>query len=215
MIISPGRRFIFVHIPKTGGTSVAHALEQRAMKDDILIGDTPKAKRRKARLRELAAAGRVWKHSTLRDMAGVIDPADHFVFTIVRNPWDRAVSYYHWLQTQSFHHPAVDRAQALTFSDFLHHAQTQAAFRSQPYPSYVTDAAGQVRCDLFARLEHLEEDLAPLWAHLGFVCQVGRENASQRVADWRGYYTDQDAAIIADVCANDIAAFGYAFDPAG
>jgi hypothetical protein len=47
MIISPGRKFIFVHIPKTGGTSLALALEDRAMKNDILIGDTPKAKKRR------------------------------------------------------------------------------------------------------------------------------------------------------------------------
>ena len=43
MIISRGRRYIFVHIPKTGGTALSLALEARAMKDDIIIGDTPKA----------------------------------------------------------------------------------------------------------------------------------------------------------------------------
>ena len=43
MIISPGRGYVFVHAPKTGGTAMALALEARAMADDILIGDTPKA----------------------------------------------------------------------------------------------------------------------------------------------------------------------------
>jgi hypothetical protein len=57
MIISPKRRFAFVHIPKTGGTSVALALEDRAAADDILIGDTPKAQRRKNRLVGLDAPG--------------------------------------------------------------------------------------------------------------------------------------------------------------
>ena len=71
MIISPGRRFIFVHIPKTGGTSMALALEDRAMKDDILIGDTPKALRRRRRLKGAQAAGRLWKHSTLADIDGL------------------------------------------------------------------------------------------------------------------------------------------------
>ena len=42
MIISRGRGYIFVHIPKTGGTAMALALEDRAKADDILIGDTPK-----------------------------------------------------------------------------------------------------------------------------------------------------------------------------
>lgn len=98
MIISPRRNYIFVHIPKTGGTALATALEDRAMKDDILIGDTPKAKRRKARLKLLTAKGRIWKHSTLSDMAGIVDPAGTFTFTLVRNPWDRMVSYYTWLR---------------------------------------------------------------------------------------------------------------------
>ena len=46
MIISRARRFIFVHIPKTGGTAFTLAYEARAAKDDILIGDTPKARKR-------------------------------------------------------------------------------------------------------------------------------------------------------------------------
>lgn len=212
MIISNGRRFIFVHIPKTGGTSVALALENRAMKDDILIGDTPKAKRRRARLKNLTPAGRLWKHSTLADIDGVVNPAEFFVFTLVRNPWDRAVSYYHWLQAQRFDHPAVALAQRLTFSAFINHQATKASFRAQPYQSYVTDAAGQVRCNLFARLEALESDLQPLWDHLGFVCPIDRVNASQRDRDWRDYYSDADADLIAAICQEDIAAFGYSFD---
>lgn len=37
------------HIPKTGGTALSLALEDRAMKDDILIGDTPRARRLKVK----------------------------------------------------------------------------------------------------------------------------------------------------------------------
>ena len=72
MILSRGRRFIFVHIPKTGGTALSLALEDRAMKDDILIGDTPKARARKGRLVGVKSAGRLWKHSTLSDIAGLV-----------------------------------------------------------------------------------------------------------------------------------------------
>ena len=37
MIISRGRSYIFLHQPKTGGTSLALALEERAMKDDLSL----------------------------------------------------------------------------------------------------------------------------------------------------------------------------------
>ncbi len=112
MIISRGRRYIFVHIPKTGGIALSLALEGRAMADDILIGDTPKARRRRGRVEKLqpTAAGRLWKHSTLADIAGLADPDEFFVVTMVRNPWDRMVSYYHWLREQSWDHPAVSAA---------------------------------------------------------------------------------------------------------
>ncbi|MDP1578400.1 MAG: sulfotransferase family 2 domain-containing protein, partial [Cypionkella sp.] len=128
MIISRGRRFIFVHIPKTGGTALSLALEDRAMKDDILIGDTPKARARKARLKGAKSAGRLWKHSTLSDIAGLASDdeiADFFTLTLVRNPWDRAVSYYHWLRSQNFAHPAVGLAKSHDFSGFLNHPQTR------------------------------------------------------------------------------------------
>ena len=47
MILSRKRGYVFVHIPKTGGTSMALALEARAARDDVMIGDTPKARRRR------------------------------------------------------------------------------------------------------------------------------------------------------------------------
>jgi len=189
MIISEGRGYLFVHIPKTGGTSMALALEDRAKADDILIGDTPKAKRRKGRLKGVKTAGRLWKHSTLADVEGLItrDQMDSlFTFTLVRNPWDRMVSYYHWLQDQSFDHKAVHLAKTLGFSAFLNHPHTQATFRASPYSSYMTDGAGQVHADLYIRLEHLRDDCGPLHDHLGFSLDIPHANESRRARDWRG-----------------------------
>ena len=76
MIISPGRGYIFVHIPKTGGTAMALALEARAKKDDVMIGDTPKALKRRHRVNGSKAAGRVWKHATLSDIDGLYSVED-------------------------------------------------------------------------------------------------------------------------------------------
>jgi hypothetical protein len=216
MILSRGRRYIFVHIPKTGGTALSLALEARAMKDDILIGDTPKARARRGRLQGVTSAGRLWKHSTLADILGLASEAEiagFFTVTLVRNPWDRMVSYYHWLRGQSFAHPAVGLAKSHGFSGFLNHAQTRTALRLWPYAAYMRDGSGSPRASLYARLEHLDSDLAPFEAHLGFrLTPLARANQSERARDWRGFYSDPDAALIADLCAEDIARFGYRFE---
>ncbi len=214
MIISPGRRYIFVHIPKTGGTSLATALEDRAHRDDILVGDTPKAVKRRGRLKGLAARGRLWKHSTLADIDGVLgadEIAGMFCFTMVRNPWDRLVSYYHWLQAQSFDHPAVGLAQSHDFAGFLRHPQTQGSIRQWPARRYLTDAAGTERASLILRLEHLQQDIGPLADHLGFVPEIPHINASRRDRDYTAYYDDELRDVVAHICAEDIARFGYRF----
>lgn len=216
MIISHGRRYIFVHAPKTGGTSLALALEARAMKDDIMLGDTPKAKNRRHRVKDAPATGRLWKHSGLRDIIGLVTQAeieDFFVFTMVRNPWDRVVSYYHWLRGQSFDHKAVGIAKNTEFSEFLRNPDITQSLRRNPYTNYVCDPAGVERCNLFIRLEHLEMDLKPLNAHLGFdLGDMPHENRSDRDKGYRGYYSSQDAEIVAKTCARDIERFKYSFD---
>jgi hypothetical protein len=214
MIISPSRRFVFVHIPKTGGTALTLALEARVRADDILIGDTPKAQARRRRLAALTPAGRLWKHSTLADVAGVVpeDLSEWCILTLVRNPWDRLLSYYHWLRGQSFDHPAVTLAKSTTFSRFLNDPGTRAAFGAWPAAAYTRDAAGVDRVTLAARVERLEVELEPFWRHLGFRLTLPRANESVRPRDWRPAYSDADAALVATLCAEDISRFGYSFD---
>ena len=214
MIWSPGRKYLFIHIPKTAGTSMALALEARAMKDDVMLGDTPKALKRRRRAKDLPARGRLWKHSTLADLSGWIDGPDLdgvFVFTLVRNPWDRMVSYYTWLQTQGFDHPSVHLARTSTFADFVAHPATQAAWRNAPARHYVTDASGVEVCSAYIRVEHFQQDAAPLWAHLGFALDLPRENASTRGLDYASYYSDTTKDIVAEIAAEDIARFDYRF----
>lgn len=211
MIVSRGRRYAFVHIPKTGGTSLALALEARAMKDDLMLGDTPKARKRRRRLRGAQAAGRLWKHATLADIDGLVSAEELdglFCFTLVRNPWDRVASYYRWLRGQGFDHPAVALAKAKDFAGFLRHPQTQASLRAWPARRYMVDAAGRERCDLYIRLEHFAADAAPLFAHLGFDLELPRVNASEGVAA----YTPELRDLVAEVCAEDIARFGYVYE---
>ncbi|MEM9498682.1 MAG: sulfotransferase family 2 domain-containing protein, partial [Pseudomonadota bacterium] len=166
MYISSGRRFVFVHIPKTGGTSMTRALESRAMADDLPIGDTPKARQRRRRLKGIDSAGRLWKHSTLADIDGLVAKSfidDALVVSMVRNPWDRVFSLYTWSRMQRFDHPLVRLSRDTDFSDFLNAPLCAAALKARPYAHYVTDCSGQERDCLWIRLEHWQEDAEPLW----------------------------------------------------
>ncbi|MGR3759783.1 sulfotransferase family 2 domain-containing protein [Roseobacteraceae bacterium NS-SX3] len=215
MILSPGRKYVFIHIPKTGGTALALALEARAMADDMMLGDTPKALKRRRRLKDAQARGRLWKHSALADIEGLVpDEALRalFAFTLVRNPWDRAVSYYHWLREQRFAHPAVQLARDLEFAAFLRQPLVAESFRRSPASSYMRHADGSEQCRLYIRLEHFERDAQPLFDHLGFRLELPRANGSARRADWRSYYCEETAAIIARCCAEDIERFEYSFN---
>lgn len=193
---------------------MALALEARAMKDDIMLGDTPKALKRRRRLKGVQTRGRLWKHATLTDIDGLVTPdelADLFCFTMVRNPWDRAVSYYHWLGQQGFDHPSVHLAKVVSFEGFLRDTNTQAALRGWAAARYMRDANGVERCSAYIRLEHFAKDAAPLMAHLGFDLNLPRVNQSDRQAGYKSYYTPETQKIIADCCSEDISRFGYSF----
>lgn len=209
MIVSQGRKYIFVHIPKTGGTALSLALEDRAMANDILIGDTPKAVKRRAKAKKWAGNRKLRKHSTLAELEGLVDPSDFFVLTLVRNPWDRMVSYYHWLRDQSFDHRAVELAKSNRFSEFLNHPETVAVQSAETYTSYVTAPSVTPH---FVRLEALAEDIAPFETHLGFILDIPHVNRSDRDPDWRGYYSDKDADLVGRIYADDIKKFGYSFE---
>lgn len=188
MIISHEHRFIFIHIHKTGGQSVATALAPYLGPQDIVVDghlDKPSD--------QPGLRGRpLLKHSAASEIRDAMDPdlwAEYRKFTVVRDPVARMQSFYSYLgrvkatrdrplrriwymtagrrgdpMTWSAMKAFVDTG---TFSEFIRHPATLAdpAMRSQW--SMMADDEGSRLVDFVARTETLSEDFTRLVSWLG------------------------------------------------
>lgn len=213
MIISPSRKFVFVHLPKTGGTAFTLAYEDIARRDDLLFGDTPKAQRRQRGFHRRTGK-RLGKHATVTQAAEVLPDLNlsrFTVATIVRNPWDRMVSFYAWGRAQSFDHPMIEAAKALPFGEFLQDPRVTRSFTAHPTQSYLTLAADTLPPHIL-RHERLAQDCTDLTEVLGRpLPPLQRVNSSEREEDYRRAYTDATAALIPPLFPFETGALGYAF----
>ena len=107
MIISHKYRFVFVHIPKTGGTSIVRTLAQDVGKHDVIFHDDFKEQNHNRQHFPInAGLNNLYSHSLFRTFEKKsINKLDYTLFAVVRNPWDRLVSMYHNLkETDKFGH---------------------------------------------------------------------------------------------------------------
>jgi hypothetical protein len=204
MLISHDHRFLFVHIQKTGGTSLATLL--RAKMPDV---------RTFAGTHDHAA----WARRTLGESYG-----RYFSFAFVRNPWERLVSWYamivHRAQTESqslnrFWRYVLDHAR--TFDEFLYGCtdtiEDVDGRKSILYNQldYISDEAGTVIVDFVGRYERFNQDAGVVLQKLGLgPAPLPHENQSDH-RDYRSYYTDDTRRLVAERYARDIEHFGYRF----
>lgn len=204
MIISHRKRFIFIHINKVAGTSVKDALRPYA---DFIY--------RKYTLQRLlyvlGLAAPVGEHSTameIRERFGSELFDDYFKFAFVRNPWDWQVSQYHYILNRPFHpqHRIIKRLNG--FAEYLawhieHDKMSQKRF--------VTDDQGNLAVDYLGRFETLDTDFRAICERIGIACRLPHKNSSAH-RDYRQYYDDATAALVAEHFREDIEYFGYGFD---
>ncbi|BCX49882.1 pullulanase pulA [Haloferula helveola] len=92
-MISLRHRFLFVHIPKTAGNSIQNILKDYSEDRIVASGNQDGVERF-----EVRSEGRsLEKHSTLAEYYSELgaEVADGlFKFAVVRNPWDRLISFY-------------------------------------------------------------------------------------------------------------------------
>jgi chondroitin 4-sulfotransferase 11 len=188
-------RSIFVHIPKCAGVSVANALYGNG------------------------AGG----HATFDDYLRVFEPRamlQYFKFTVVRNPWDRLVSAFHFLKGGGF--KPADRVWADaelgaydTFDDFVRRWVNDTNiwkwYHFQPQYHYMIERRQKIALDFIGMVENIDEDFAYIANRVGVDCSLPQTNRSDH-SQYTEYYCSTTKQIVADVYRRDISLLGYSFD---
>jgi hypothetical protein len=218
MPISHPLRAIFVHIPKTAGTSVEAALGMHGEKTDI--GIRPYFNQRPdpehlygGNLQHMTAAR---LRIVLRDDALF---ARYFKFAVVRNPWERLVSTCAWSDQKWVRGSELTRAEFDRLVRDLYGAFRAAKASSrplvlpvhlEPQVSYVLDDRRQPMLDFTARYENLTADWETIRTRLQVDAALPVRMRSQH-RPYQEYYDDETRAMVAEIYAEDARAFGYAF----
>lgn len=208
MLVSESHGFAFVHVQKTGGTSLKHLLRRR-VPDLQQRGGTHDPARRG---RELVEG---WE--------GL------YRFAFVRNPWDRLVSWYSMLTQKRPakarpRHPRRFRAyvlrEARSFEDFVVRCTgvvrdfdgTKSIAFDQL--DYLTGPDGELLVDFVGRFERLEADVARLLARIGVPDAPLPHRKATRHRHYTEYYTPALRDLVGERHRRDVAHFGYSFEEA-
>lgn len=207
MMISDSRRLLFVHVQKTGGSTIDNGLT-------AALGDV----RRIAEAQRHAPLGRLLELEP--------DLASYWIVGFVRNPWSRLLSWYRMMErfragAASGNERHVQHLERNRFiREVLELSPDFEAFvlrAVEAFPRLHTQQVDYLftpgrRADLVGRQETLEQDLKAVYARLDLPwVPLESVNIDPGRPDYRDVYTDAMRARIADVYAGDIAAFAYSF----
>jgi hypothetical protein len=207
MLVSYHKRFIFVHIFKTAGTSITGGLTKFCYRP----GSTRPANWKAFLSTNWKKIHRVplKKHATAREIRSALDPGifdSFFKFSFVRNPWDWQVSLYHYI----LDHPE-NRGHAATkamgsFREFVFSREDSDFTQT----GCLVDDSGRLLVDFVGKFEALEEDFGSVCRRIGISARLPHINKSER-SDYRGYYDAETRDLTARLYAEDIERFGYTF----
>lgn len=201
--------FIFVHVPKTAGTSITSVLSKY---------ETP-----------ITGCENFDQHDVLLTAWKFLKDDefnDRFKFGFVRNPFDREVSNYFWhtkVNVQSvrdisfqdwveWRYNVYDRVPLSWFpnkDDFYYNK----GFAKNPQVGHFVNSYGDIISNFIGRYETLEDDWLTICKSIGIVPpRLSNYMPSVREKDYRVYYTDRLVDIVGNAHQLDLIAFNYDFE---
>lgn len=194
-MISHPHKGIFIHVPKTAGTSIRRFLPFRG----INYHSAPDGSNdNKTGAYKMGAARRI-----KRGLEDVWD--DYFKFAFVRNPWDRTVSC--WKKNALGHKSFSSFLDAHPYRESNHNL----IWHTLPQLDHICDAKGKLIVDYIGRFENLQEDLGVVCDKLGIARRkLPHLNKSKHKPYWE-YYVDSQREFVYDLYKREIEYFGYEF----
>jgi|SaaInlV_165m_DNA_1040744.scaffolds.fasta_scaffold49160_2 hypothetical protein len=199
---SAEKNFLFIHIPKTGGNAVQKVLMPycddqiyRKGYQDGKLNDF-EIKNELGICRKHEWIGAYINNSHL--IKGGFD--EYFKFTVVRNPWERMVSWYCW------RHPSL--SQHLDLDHFRTHCLNLSHPSMLEYISYDQN----IRVDHIIRYENLESEFRQTCAQLNIPFNGWEHTNASKHPHYSQFYTPADRDFVEEKYKNDIDEFGYKFE---
>ena len=219
-LISHKKQFIFIHINKAGGTSISSLLaeyeEWRPLKT-IFRALERRYSSRKFKTFNCCGQTFVANHASaamVRRALGSEKYSRYYKFAIVRNPWDREVSRYFFARKTPAHHLHALATQ-LDFGDFLRQRAERAIARQIGGYQFkkVSDNNGNLIVDTVVRIEHLENEIKPVFEAIGIDpdLQIPHLNRSNHNA-YQKYYDNETVDLVSRFARDDIEHFDYRFE---
>jgi hypothetical protein len=207
-MISHKHRCVFVHIPRTGGSSVESVIwPGERTEAELWMGFVSPMRNRyqTGGLQHLLAR-------QIRTVVGADTFNAWFRFSIVRNPWDKAISQYAYMRGRPDLRQYVGMAEDAPFAEYLARISEIEHVQWMPQHAFIQDTDGNDLIDFIGRFETLEADTRRIFLRLGIDCPtLPHINASARAGDYRSYFDAGTRAAVARMYAADIERFAYRF----
>lgn len=207
-MISHKHKAIFVHIPKTSGTSIEDVIWPKPRREsELWMGFVApfRNKYQTGGLQHLLAR-------QIRQEVGKETFESYFKFTIVRNSWDKVISQYSFLRQREDLQRYLGVPATAPLVQYLAAAAKSDHVQVMSQVNFIQDENGEIIVDCIGRFENLLSDVESIFSRLGLDgVSLPHTKKSSRDPDYRKYYDDETREYVAEIYARDIQVFGFTF----
>ena len=209
------KKILFIHIPKTGGTSITKALSgdrsHATLRHHLLFKKRyiPNLFQNKKQ-NILSCSKIIYQQKLSKKKVPLIDK-NYKKFTIIRNPWARAVSWYKDVMRFEPHRKGLGIPNNISFKNFLlTYGNKFGALRPQTY--WLIDWEGNINIDLICKLENLNQDWSKICNFLSIKnLELPHINQAPNKYEWKNYYDNEAKKYIEKKYSYEIKKFEYEF----